>query len=87
MTLQEQLKRELEVNESRTHWSEIHNYLSSWTYQQMDEAEAKTFLKAIANGMKEGVADREEYGVEEKYQKATKLLKKVAEALEKSIPR
>lgn len=87
MTLQEQLNNELNVNESKTRWSDIHNYLVSWTYEQFDESDAKTFLRAIANGMMEGIADRKKYGVEDKYKKATKLLENVGKALELTIPK
>lgn len=87
MTLQEQLKQELDVNESKTRFANIQQYLSAWTYEQFDEADAKAFLKAITDGMKEGLDDRKLYGTAEKYMKTTEMLEKVWEAFSKSIPR
>ena len=74
------------LNESRTGTRQIAAYLESWTKQPDDQREMQELLDAIVNGLKAGLDYREDPkyldDMEDKYKKATDVLKTFVGQLE-----
>lgn len=67
------------INESRTDVKQIAAYLESWVKNPSDSHEMYDILGAVAEGLKAGLAYREDPkyvdGMDSKYKKATDVLK------------
>lgn len=64
-SLQEHIKQDLQVNESRIRYKEVTNYIKSWLMEQQNTEEVKALLSAINDGIKAAESERRRYGMDE----------------------
>lgn len=60
--LQEYIKQDLQVNESRIRYQEVTNYIKSWLMEQRNVADMKALFNAIDDGIKAAVSERQSFG-------------------------
>lgn len=64
-SLQEHIKQDLQVNESRIRYKDVTNYIKSWLMEQQNTEEVKALLSAINDGIKAAESERRRYGMDE----------------------
>lgn len=64
-SLQEHIKQDLQVNESRIRYKDVTNYIKSWLMEQQNTEEVKALLSAINDGIKDAESERRRYGMDE----------------------
>ena len=60
--LQEYIKQDLQVNESRIRYQEVTNYIKSWLMEQRNVADMKALFNAIDDGIQAAVSERQRFG-------------------------
>lgn len=61
-SLQEHIKQDLQIDESRIRYQDVTNYIKSWLMEQKNVADMKALFNAIDDGIKAAVSERQRFG-------------------------